>query len=98
MSASTAVKAIKKIKKAPKIVKKRTKTFFRFQSDRFDRVKVCFLFSTRLSYLIRLLGESPVVSIIEFEESSRVPFSCRRSVMDLERKLASSSRMVSTLS
>ena len=41
MSASTAVKAIKKAKKAPKIVKKRTKTFFRFQSDRFDRVKVC---------------------------------------------------------
>ena len=41
MSASTAVKAVKKTKKAPKIVKKRTKTFFRFQSDRFDRVKVC---------------------------------------------------------
>ena len=41
MSASVAVKAIKKAKKAPKIVKKRTKTFFRFQSDRFMRVKVC---------------------------------------------------------
>ena len=45
MSASTAVKAIKKAKKAPKIVKKRTKTFFRFQSDRFDRVKVCYIFN-----------------------------------------------------
>lgn len=41
MSAATAVKAIKKVKKAPKIVKKRTKDFFRFQSDRFMRVKVC---------------------------------------------------------
>ena len=44
MSTTTAVKAIKKTKKAPKIVKKRTKTFFRFQSDRFDRVKVCWLY------------------------------------------------------
>ncbi len=42
MSTAVAVKAIKKVKKAPKIVKKRTKTFFRFQSDRFDRVKVCY--------------------------------------------------------
>lgn len=46
MSASTAVKAIKTAKKAPKIVKKRTKTFFRFQSDRFDRVKVCDQYSS----------------------------------------------------
>jgi hypothetical protein len=45
MSASIAVKAVKKTKKAPKIVKKRTKTFFRFQSDRFDRVKVCYFIS-----------------------------------------------------
>ena len=41
MSVKAPVKAVKSVKKAPKIVKKRTKTFFRFQSDRFDRVKVC---------------------------------------------------------
>lgn len=41
MSTAVAVKAMKRAKKSPKIVKKRTKTFFRFQSDRFDRVKVC---------------------------------------------------------
>jgi hypothetical protein len=41
MSTAVAVKAMKMAKKPLKIVKKRTKTFFRFQSDRFDRVKVC---------------------------------------------------------
>ena len=74
MSTATAVKAIKKTKKSPKIVKKRTKTFFRFQSDRFDRVKVCDPFYSSDPYLVpfSLHGESPVVLITESEESSRV--------------------------
>ncbi len=41
MAVIKAIKSAKTSRKAPKIVKKRTKTFFRFQSDRFDRVKVC---------------------------------------------------------
>lgn len=40
MSKGAIVKATKKTTKSAKIVKKRTKTFFRFQSDRFDRVGV----------------------------------------------------------
>lgn len=39
MAVIKAIKSAKTSSKAPKIVKKRTKTFFRFQSDRFDRVK-----------------------------------------------------------
>lgn len=85
MSASTAVKAIKKTKKAPKIVKKRTKTFFRFQSDRFMRVKVC-LALLLLFYYYRLLGENPAVSITGSEESSRARSSCPRLDMVPERR------------
>ena len=75
MSTVTAVKAIKTTKKSPKIVKKRTKTFFRFQSDRFDRVKVCCnLYESRHHvFFCSQAGESLVVSITESEESSRVP-------------------------
>jgi hypothetical protein len=77
MSTAVAVKAIKKAKKAPKIVKKRTKTFFRFQSDRFDRVKVCLpkIYSFDKSLFFRSqAGGSPVVLITESEESTRVLF------------------------
>ena len=61
MSTAVAVKAIKKAKKAPKIVKKRTKTFFRFQSDRFDRVKVCcpkYYICTYITFLVVKLEEA----------------------------------------
>jgi len=75
MSTAVAVKAIKKAKKAPRIVKKRTKTFFRFQSDRFDRVKVCCRkFTHRIynTFSCSQAGGSHAVLITEFEESTRV--------------------------
>lgn len=59
-----------------KIVKKKTNTFKRHQSDRYDKVKVCIVFkldfSTNFNVLFRNPGENQKVLITDLEESSVV--------------------------